>query len=536
MSPSSSSYKLLSTAGEADEDRVNNSRISSTIENRAGDDEEEGDDDETDIEGGENAHEGGTVANNVLVPITRRPTSARDAMYAVLFIAQFVVISLLSLLEQGSLRDSLVTYTNAGSFSSMFMLVILLSSLLGGAVVFVLANDDIRESMLSHGILLSVSFQVCLGNIMLLAQSRFSWIGVVVLLMAYIDSRRYQDARAKVSFTSALLKLVIDVCEQYGISLCIACFAIVAAQACALLWWGVLFIGLISGASLHSGYAELLIIVMGLSLYWITQFFHAFMSYVVGGCVLWYFLDNDRISSSSNSSSSSVGAVLPYPNVGVLMDDGLTTHAILESSLPTGGEDPSGRVMFSMSLGLSTSFGSIAKGALFSPPAEAILAANGHSAHRPTSGLCSCTGPRACVERLVPQATQNSRLAMTFAAIYGKTYSKSAYDVVSAHAEVIDIAVEDATSFSLCSIAKDMGITMAVFFGILAERREGQDWPLFFLVSYALGYCSISLALHVYSAAVDAIIIAYAARPDQLRNANSIIFLRFLRTTETELR
>ena len=487
------------------------------------------------------------VANNVLVPITRRPTSTRDTAYAVMFVAQFVVVSLLSLLEKESIRDSLVEgYGNVGSFSSMFMLVILLSSLLGGAVVFVLANDDVREVLLRHGILVSVAFQVCLGNVILLTKSRYSWIGVLVLIMAYMDSRRYKDARDKVSFTSALLKLVIDVCEPYGISLCIACFAVVAGQACALLWWGVLFVGLISGASLHSGYAELLIVVMGLSLYWVTQFFHAFMSYLVGGCVLWYFFEGAGKDVEGGNTTAAI----------------TTASSSSSSSSPT--DDPSGRVMFSMSLGLSTSLGSIAKGALFSPLAEAVMSSSpsslgqlqpwqlsdrnnniihsssGRSSSSGSSGgfnmSSCCQAPRAPMHAIAARAAQHSRLAMPFAAIYGTTYARSAADVASTHSELIDIAADDATSFSLCAVAKELATVLAVLFGVLAERREGQDWPLFFFVSFLLGYCSCSLTLHVYSAAVDAIILAYAARPDQLRHINSIVFLRFVRTTEAELR
>ena len=307
-----------------------------------------------------NDHQPITI-HDFLTPITRRPSNARDVIYAVFFLLQFVVVCLLSLMERESVQDSLTAYGNAGSFSSMFMLVILLASLGGGGVVFVLANDSIRESLLNHGILLSVSFQVCLGNIVLLTKSRFSWIGVVILLMALFDSRRMKQARENISFTSALLQLVIDVCEPYGISLCIACFAIVAAQTCALLWWGVLFVGLISGASFHSGYAELLMMVMGFSLYWITQFFHAFMSFVVGGCVLWHFLSIPNIDDNlENTVSDPTGMIQPLA-------------ATPSSSIPTAGEDPSNRVMFTMSLGLSTSFGTIAKGALFMPVAGTCL-------------------------------------------------------------------------------------------------------------------------------------------------------------------
>ena len=40
---------------------------------------------------------------------------------------------------------------------------------------------------------------------------------------------------------------------------------------------------------------------MLLSLYWITQFFHAFMSFVVGGCILWIFAKDESEEELNNS-------------------------------------------------------------------------------------------------------------------------------------------------------------------------------------------------------------------------------------------
>jgi hypothetical protein len=59
---------------------------------------------------------------------------------------------------------------------------------------------------------------------------------------------------------------------------------------------------------------------------------------------------------------------------------------------------------------------------------------------------------------------------------------------------------------------------------------------MFFLVCFVLTYCGLSLALHVYNAAVDALIIVFTERPEKLAAENQIVFLRFLRTTEPALR
>jgi hypothetical protein len=170
----------------------------------------------------------------------------------------------------------------------------------------------------------SIMVEVCLGNVVLLTKSRFSLIGLVILFSAFIDSFWFKSVKENIGFTSAMIDIVRDVCRRYGVSLFIACGAVVAAQTCVLLWWGVFFVGLIANAS--SGYAELLIVLMGVSLYWIANFFHAFMSFVVGGCVVWYFV------KGSDEPLGAASRVLLHMQCGLTTNLGSICKVIVDAN------------------------------------------------------------------------------------------------------------------------------------------------------------------------------------------------------------
>jgi hypothetical protein len=55
-------------------------------------------------------------------------------------------------------------------------------------------------------------------------------------------------------------------------------------------------------------------------------------------------------------------------------------------------------------------------------------------------------------------------------------------------------------------------------------------------VCFYLAYCGISLAIQIYSAAIDALMVASALNPLRFAKENQIVFLRFLRTSESALR
>ena len=438
------------------------------------------------------------IRNDQPYPISRPPPKVRDWGYAVLFLLHFGCVLLLSLIENHSLRHSLLNYGRASSWASMLMIITLVGSFLGGALTILLLWQNVRDIFLSSSIAFSLILKICLGNILLIMRSTYSFLGVIVILSALVDTFWNRSAREGVGFSSALLQMVIDTTSLYGASFVLTCSAIVAVQTLVLMWWGSFFVGLISTVS--TAYAIIFIIPMALSLYWITQFFHSLIAFIVGGCVLWIFVreENDKVALSN-------------------------------------------KLLLYVQCALTTSFGSICKGALTSPLAQVVLMLNHWVTRRPQSVAHSCCSLRGLAARMLPVSLVNAaehhhRLAFGLTALYGRAFCSSAQALVVSHRETLDIAVEDSTHFLVCNAAVVIAGLVAIMFGLIAERGEGSSWPLFFFVCYYLAYCGVSLAVHVYASAVDALIVASAINPTKFAHENQIIFLRFLRTSETELR
>lgn len=343
---------------------------------------------------------------------------------------------------------------------------------------------------------------------------RYSFLAGLVFLSALVDSFKYTRARESVSFASAVLSIVISILNRFGLFLVVTCVCLVLAQTFVLLWWGSFFVGLI--ASVHEAYADILSVVMLISLYWTQQVFQAMVSYIVGGCTLWYFVKED-------------------------------------------GEDllPQRRVLLHLQCGVTAGFGSICKGALYSNAAMYVLEIHDWSRRVNEGGRCAgllgilrrITGH--CVRPLLARAKCFHRLGFCIAATYGRTFRRSAADQSAAHEETLDIAIEDTTTHILSAMAKQVPAVLAIMFGMFVETnakmvdpRNGsvtgiaitdkstRSWSLFFLVCYLLSYCGCSLALSTYRSAVDALIVAFGEKPDKLAKENQIVFSRFLRLME----
>ena len=149
-----------------------------------------------------NVGKNGNMRNEGLVPISRPPTKHRDRFFALMFIFHFGVIAMLSFLEEKSLHNALIAYGRGGSWASMLMIVTVLGSFGGVIISFLITNIDIRETFLSLGLLVSITLQICLGNILLLLRARFSFIGIVVLCSAFLDALCYKQARDNINFTT----------------------------------------------------------------------------------------------------------------------------------------------------------------------------------------------------------------------------------------------------------------------------------------------------------------------------------------------
>ena len=293
----------------------------------------------------------------------------------------------------------------------------------------------------------------------------------------------------------ALIQMVIDVCKHYGSTLTIACITIVAVQTCMLLWWGVYFVSLMS--SVDSKYTVVVMLGMTFSLSWITQFFHAFISYVVGGCVLWYFVKSD-----------------------------------------TDLLNPVNRVILHCRCALSTSFGTVCKGALLCPFSQMILFLNHWSKYRLNMNANKLSF-RGVVGMLVLPfvefSNRHNKLAFCLTATYGRTLCKAADDHIAAYPQTLELSLEDLTGHTLKAVAIGIAGTVAILFGLFVEKKDS-SWPLFVFTAFYLSYCGLSLVAQTYHSAIDALIVSFASQPVKLAMENQIVYLRFLRNTETELR
>lgn len=438
-----------------------------------------------------------TVRNDKPFPISRPPAQHRDSSYAAAFMLHLIVVVVFSMVEQNSLQDSLINYGRAGSWASMLMIVTLLGSFFGAVVSFAVGVHAFRDILLASAIPFSFILKICVGNILLIMRSQFSFLGVLVIASAIIDSFWYRSARDNVGFTSALVQMVTSTTQNYGVSFFLFCAFVVSAQTCILLWWGAFFIGVISTISaVHAG---LLTIVMTISLYWITQFFHSVVAFVVGGCILWVYLKEEN-----------------------------------EELKPTG------KLILYCQCAVTTSLGSVCKGAIALPFSQTILMLNHWILRRPSSMPATCSfralASHCLSESLVWTAKRHHRLALCTAAVYGRALCPAAQELAMSHPETLDICVEDSTHFILNATAVAVAGLVAIVFGLIAEHGEGSSWPLFFFVCFYLAYCGVSLSIHVYSSAIDALIVSSAVNPVKFAKENQIVFLRFLRTSESALR
>ena len=181
------------------------------------------------------------IGNDIPNPFTRRPLKARDLHYAAFFFLHFGLVSVLSGTEGLALHDSFTAW------SSMVMIATVLGASLGLPLVAIFGGKLI-EGIITSSLPIAVLGQICFGNVLLLMKSRYSIFGMFFLISSLIDAFSFKASYENLSFTTALLKTSEEICRAYGLSLSFTCFAIIVVQTCVLLWWGFLFVGLITKA------------------------------------------------------------------------------------------------------------------------------------------------------------------------------------------------------------------------------------------------------------------------------------------------
>ena len=101
---------------------------------------------------------------------------------------------------------------------------------------------------------------------------------------------------------------------------------------------------------------------------------------------------------------------------------------------------------------------------------------------------------------------------------------------------------ENTSKLNMCAVSKALSVILTLLFSLLILKIEengpqsGSDAVMFLIIISLVAHSGMSLTLYIYTSAIDAIILAFFLQPESVRKQNQIVYLRFLRTTETALR
>lgn len=440
-----------------------------------------------------------SFGNNSLVLISRVPTTRRDREYAIAFAVFIAILFILSFVAApGDLNAAFISAGDPGSWVSMVMIATMLGTFLGMVVSVVVYFAELREQIMNASLVVAAVLQILMATIIFIADA---WIvlAVVCLFSAVVDIIKFRKAKQYMTISSELVQMAIDVNFRFGASVVIFVICVGAVQCCVLLWWSASFVSLMSD-ELNAG-----VIILGMLFVvcfcWVVEFFHSLVSCVVSGCVLWYFSDTEN-TIDSRAASASVGAA---------------KHVMLYSQCA-----------------LTSSLGSVCKAAVFGPVSHTIISSLHWCREQdpfggPINSFLRVVVAKAFVS-LEPFALRYNRLCLGYVAIYGYTVRHAA-DAVNRE-DINTIILEDTTSYTLKTMATTVAGFVAILMAILGSREEGSSWPLFMFVCFLLAYAGVSLSLHSFRSAIDALIIAYSDSPHKFADMNTIVFHRFFRTTE----
>lgn len=270
----------------------------------------------------------GVIRYEALIPISRAPTKGRDVLYFWMFVLQIGLCTTIGIFTQNlSEADSLILYGEAGSWASALMIATLLGTCFGVVISISISLSSVGEVLLSFSTPASIAVNVIVANVFIAVRGEYWYLGAGLLVSAVTDFVYYRVSAENLKVSMAMLDMAITILQRFGYQYSIGVLAVVTAQTFLLLWWGVVFSNVM--AHLPAIMTYLLLPFLFFSLYWTVELFHAILATLSSGCVLWYFLKND--------------------------------------SDPLASQD---RVLLYLNIALTSSLGSMCKGALFVPPSQ----------------------------------------------------------------------------------------------------------------------------------------------------------------------
>ena len=228
--------------------------------------------------------------------------------------------------------------------------------------------------------------------------------------------------------------------------------------------WGAYFTGILSEAP--QAYTWPLVIFTLLSLYWITQFSHSLISFIVGGCILWTFVKEEDEEKAEELNNSIV-------HVNILSDSMRSTGFV--------DDELKAKLALYIRCACTTSLGSLCKAALFVPLSNLILNLNHwvnlrlHSSIQNENSHINCSA-RSCLANLInpflETASRHNKLALCLTAVYGRSFCATSAGHAAAYPETIDISVEDKTCRILNCTATAFASIISILFAIVQQRRS----------------------------------------------------------------
>ena len=232
------------------------------------------------------------IGNDNPIPLSRPPSKGRDKLYAILFVLHFGFLLLFTLLEREKVTNAFLLRSKVGNWTSMITITTILGSFFGSLVIFLISNAETRIIFISQAILISIVMQICLANIFFIFANKLFVLGFVLFISSLYFASRYKACKDSINFTDAVIGLVCDISSRYGNWLVLTCGFIVFIHTIFLLFWGIYTVNLF--ANIAEKYTSIFLISMLISLYWITKVFHGFIAYIIGGCIVWYFIRDEQ--------------------------------------------------------------------------------------------------------------------------------------------------------------------------------------------------------------------------------------------------
>uniref|UniRef100_A0A7S2W5K6 Choline transporter-like protein n=1 Tax=Rhizochromulina marina TaxID=1034831 RepID=A0A7S2W5K6_9STRA len=480
-------------------------------------------------------------------PTLRSPSTYRDLVFSVVFLAHLGLVLLIDVvvsLNHFALESLVLTLTASCccSISLMFLFFVSLGGLRGPVLAAVEPSGAVAFALAALVSAVAVNQWT----------SPFPWCLMgIAAVAAFQMFRGYLQSRDRAQFLDVMVELVLEVLGKYPLV-----FGVLAAGTAVhvgfIVWWGSVVVNVIQDPSSSSIESTIIVFVMLLSLYWTTQVLRLAIGLVISGVVYHWFanIDEDTKSSTEPSPEPEESVDLLPLRFAYASPSGDAVFRAVETQLETeqprdrqpakrshvapewADGDPSSIVLHFLRIALSTSFGSLCRGALFALPIRSARMCVSVMSRGPRVTE-RCAGPSQKLRQFLRDHTE---LLFVHVAAFSKAYRPAANDVgllvASANLEVIEH--DDVSRHVLRAAAIAIASSVFAVMSVVALAASSPQWMLIGGLDFLVACSSASLPLQIIDSAIFAVHMSFAEHPSSLRREHPIVHHRFQRIAEYE--